>query len=123
MNTDVYTEYIQTVNSINVFGYYPTNWDNVRNVLSKLKQDKIYAHCVNSLYIAIARSYINYLAYGGFDKDCLGNAGIWIIQQFDPPDYMDNISIRNLIFRDYYTNKYCLCGKEGCQFKPPYPIS
>jgi hypothetical protein len=122
MDRDTYNEYVRVTNTINITGYLNIDKDEVNKLIKKLKSDIIYAHCLNGLYVTLARAYINYLSYTGIIATCPGSAAIWLIQQFDPPNYLDALTIRNLLFRDYYITKYCMCGKLDCQFKPPYPV-
>ena len=122
MDRDIYNEYIRVTNTINMTGYLNINMDEVNALILNLKSNIIYAHCLNGLYITLVRAYINYLSYTGIISTCPGSIAIWFIQQLNPPEYLDILSIRNLLFRDYYTTKYCMCGKSGCQFKPPYPV-
>ena len=122
MDKDIYNEYVKTTNTINMTGYLNMNRDDVNVLINKLKSNIIYAHCLNDLYITMTRAYINYLTYTGIITMCPGSSAIWFIQQLDPPDYLDTLAIRNLLFRDYYTTKYCMCDKPDCQFKPPYPL-
>jgi hypothetical protein len=123
MNPEVYSQYVKTINIINALGYMYVNIDDVNQLIIKLKSDIIYTHCINSLYIAIARAYVNHIILNDNINSCPGSVAMWIIQQYSPPEYMDIIAIRNLIFRDYFTSKYCLCGKPDCQFRPPYPLN